>query len=395
MMVSELEKKAAQGIVNLFETGKVQGEYGQVTYIPSDPGGLTYGRSQTTLYSGNLFLLIKAYVAAPGAAYGAELRPYLADLERRSSGLNQDHRLRQLLEDAGQDPVMWEVQDAFFDRVYWQPTLRSGEYIGVKTPLGMAVVYDGRIHGSWHLIRDRTNRSYGPLSSLGEHTWITRYVDTRRNWLAHHSIRLLRKTVYRMDAFKALIADNKWHLTPPFFVRGVRIDQDALQPAVRASALIAPERLLKLETPYLQGEDVRWVQNALQQAGFSVEVDGVYGPGTAKQLAEFQAKNGLMADGIVGDSTRATLGIEDSTSEPNPPSTVTTPSRLLKLENPPLRGNDVRELQGALREVGIRVGTDGVFGPNTEQAVKEFQQRWGLVVDGIAGPGTRQALGLT
>ncbi|NEO27955.1 MAG: chitosanase, partial [Kamptonema sp. SIO4C4] len=329
VMVSELEKKSAQAIVNVFETGKIQGEYGQVTYVPSDPGGLTYGRSQTTLYSGNLFLLIKAYVAAEGAAYAEELRPYLGELERRSSSLNRDRALREILEDAGQDPVMWEVQDEFFDRVYWKPTLRSAEYIGVKTPLGMAVVYDGRIHGSWHMIRDRTNRSYGPLSSLGEHTWIARYVDTRRSWLANHSIRLLRQTVYRMDAFKTLIADNKWQLTPPFFVRGLRIDQEALQPAARVSAMVAPERLLKLETPYLQGEDVRLVQKALQNAGFSLEIDGVYGPGTAQKLAAFQQQNGLMADGIVGNSTRAALGIEEDSDNPDPPPTVTETARIL------------------------------------------------------------------
>src|SRR5690242_6887784 len=50
-------KKVAEAIVNIFETGSALGNYGAVTLIPHDSGHLTYGRSQTTLGSGNLYLL--------------------------------------------------------------------------------------------------------------------------------------------------------------------------------------------------------------------------------------------------------------------------------------------------------------------------------------------------
>jgi hypothetical protein len=49
----------------------------------------------------------------------------------------------------------------------------------------------------------------------------------------------------------------------------------------------------------------------------------------------------------------------------------------------------VRALQRAL---GIR--PDGVFGSQTERAVRGFQRRYGLEVDGVVGPRTRLALGL-
>ena len=53
------------------------------------------------------------------------------------------------------------------------------------------------------------------------------------------------------------------------------------------------------------------------------------------------------------------------------------------------RGASVRKVQTAL---GIAV--DGVFGAQTEQAVKRFQKGKGLTADGVVGPDTRDGLGL-
>lgn len=50
-------------------------------------------------------------------------------------------------------------------------------------------------------------------------------------------------------------------------------------------------------------------------------------------------------------------------------------------------GEAVRELQIALEEIGNNPGPiDGVFGAQTEAAVKAFQQARGITVDGIVGP---------
>lgn len=68
--------------------------------------------------------------------------------------------------------------------------------------------------------------------------------------------------------------------------------------------------------------------------------------------------------------------------------------RLLQLKQPPMQGDDVRAIQKALAALGFSIGADGVFGTDTEKAVKEFQQKEGLAVDGIVGAGTRQKLGL-
>lgn len=55
---------------------------------------------------------------------------------------------------------------------------------------------------------------------------------------------------------------------------------------------------------------------------------------------------------------------------------------------------DVAALQVALRARGLYAGSvDGTMGPGTEAALRRFQSRRGLAVDGIAGRNTRLALG--
>jgi hypothetical protein len=53
-------------------------------------------------------------------------------------------------------------------------------------------------------------------------------------------------------------------------------------------------------------------------------------------------------------------------------------------------GNDVRIMQTALG-----IDSDGIFGPDTERAVKSFQATHGLTADGIVGRFTKEALGIT
>lgn len=56
------------------------------------------------------------------------------------------------------------------------------------------------------------------------------------------------------------------------------------------------------------------------------------------------------------------------------------------------RGAAVAELQRRLIAAGSDIAEDGLFGPETEQAVRAFQARSGIGVDGLAGPRTMAAL---
>jgi peptidoglycan hydrolase-like protein with peptidoglycan-binding domain len=85
-----------------------------------------------------------------------------------------------------------------------------------------------------------------------------------------------------------------------------------------------------------------------------------------------------------------------STSSEEEPMTTTTatisPWPLVRQGN---RDHPVKTLQYLLRARGRNLAVDGIFGPDTNAAVRAFQQQKGLAVDGIVGPNTWSALIIT
>jgi hypothetical protein len=70
-----------------------------------------------------------------------------------------------------------------------------------------------------------------------------------------------------------------------------------------------PGRLLSLTSPHATGSDVFQIQTVLRQLGFRcrdgrpLQADGSFGPETRAAVQEFQARQDLVADGIVGPIT--------------------------------------------------------------------------------------------
>lgn len=100
------------------------------------------------------------------------------------------------------------------------------------------------------------------------------------------------------------LADNGW----------VLIQQGSLRGWVNGKYLVdytsKPEltRILKLKSPNMRGEDVRWAQARLNALGYnSGTPDGIFGPNTDKAVKAFQGANGLSKDGDIGPKTWAKL----------------------------------------------------------------------------------------
>jgi chitosanase len=314
-MLTTTQAQAAKAIVNIFETGTVLGRYDQVTLIPGDTGHLTYGRSQTTLASGLLHDLLSLYVGNPGARFARRLAPYLPRTAARDLSLDHDAGFANLLRACADDLVMRETQDAFFDLAFWRPALESAAKMGMTQPLSVAIVYDGRVHGSWQRLRDETSAADGSLAQLGERAWVQAYVRRRLAWLAQHARADLRATVYRMEAFQRLIDQDRWALALPLVVRGEEISAFTLasDPPGCYAGPVPGTRPLAVASPLLRGLDVRLVQLALSDAGEAVKADGVFGDQSARCLARLQTARGRPATGVadaglVEDLARAALG---------------------------------------------------------------------------------------
>jgi len=127
--------------------------------------------------------------------------------------------------------------------------------------------------------------------------------------------------------------------------------------------------------PGSSGQAVRELQQALKGLGYDPgSIDGQFGARTEAAVKAFQRARGIAADGIVGDVTWVNIDEAD-------------------MSDPTIRrgstGNPVRRAQKRLSLGGYDTGgVDGVFGANTETAVRRFQGDRGLTVDGIIGPRT-------
>lgn len=166
---------------------------------------------------------------------------------------------------------------------------------------------------------------------------------------------------------------------------------DESHPAIAQNS---PVPMPRFDRPVLragsQGEDVSQLQGILKLLGFySGVVNGVYDSLTAQAVTQFQQAAGLKPDGVVGMETWNLLlpsAIEPTPLPPTPCNCYpgTTSSGDLPVLQLGMRGTAVVALQRRLQAQGFLAGiVDGIFGSETEDAVRSAQLSYNLTANGI------------
>ncbi len=164
-----------------------------------------------------------------------------------------------------------------------------------------------------------------------------------------------------------------------------------------------------------EGEEVRVIQRRLRELKYlSGSADGSFGEATESALIAFQKANGLSADGVAGPATLKKLNSDSAKSKPSGSSSsggtsgkdtsratsMPKPRTYVASEATDYRylqngssGSDVKKLQNRLIQLGYMSGSaSGSFDDETEEAVRNFQDRNGQWVDGVAGQDTQSML---
>jgi lysozyme family protein len=153
----------------------------------------------------------------------------------------------------------------------------------------------------------------------------------------------------------------------------------------RAALVAVPAAFLLFAGPAhaITNPQIPGLQVALREKGFyRGSIDGIAGPLTAQAVRTFQRKARITVDGIAGRQTRRALG---QLGRPLWGKRIVLARGMI--------GWDVSVLEFFLARRKLQPGAiDGRFTDRTAAAVRRFQRRKDLAVDGVVGPRTLAAL---
>ena len=141
-----------------------------------------------------------------------------------------------------------------------------------------------------------------------------------------------------------------------------------------------------------EGDPVRDLQHRLLQLEwFSGKITGVYGDDTVLAIEGFQAKRGIT---VTGEVDQATLDrLHSMTRQPTQDEmhNILRPGPALLARGS--TGDGVKDVQARLKQIGwYSPKIDGVYGPQTEEAVRGFQAKRQIPVTGEVDQRTKDRL---
>jgi hypothetical protein len=123
--------------------------------------------------------------------------------------------------EAGDDPVMRQVQDQYEEEAYFEPAIKLAADLGLTTPLGVAYVYDGIVQMKADLLFPAIQKDFAqvhggrekPANFAEEAEWLQIYLKERRAELSATPVGAA--TTGRVDSLQQLLDFHNFDLQLP------------------------------------------------------------------------------------------------------------------------------------------------------------------------------------
>jgi chitosanase len=231
--LTEEQRLRAERLINNFEHGTTEFQYGSAEALP-DGRGITFGRAGFTTQSGDGRDVVARYAAAKPDNPLAKYLPRLDVLARGESGSTEglDGFIEAVRRVAG-DPNFRRAQDEVQEELYYRPSSRFCDAVGLKMALSRAAIYDSLLmHGAGDdpdglpALLERTRNEVGgtPASGVDEVAWLSAFLRIRRDDLAHarksETRAVWARSVGRVDVFRTLADQGNTDLHGPIVLGG-------------------------------------------------------------------------------------------------------------------------------------------------------------------------------
>lgn len=239
--LSEKQKSVAEKLTSVFENGTTTLDYGYAEDL-GDGRGITCGRAGYCTGTGDALEVVRKYTEKKPENILAKYLDSLIKIENQRLETNENQSDTSLLTNIGnfssdwalaaQDKAFIKVQDIVADELYFAPSQKMADSLGLKLPLSRAVLYDTIIqHGngddpdSLLAIVKLTNKKAGgtPLAKVNEKKWLKHFLNIRRACLLNPQNEETRQewaaSVGRVDVFLNIYKDNNFSLNKSITIK--------------------------------------------------------------------------------------------------------------------------------------------------------------------------------
>lgn len=239
--LTEEEKHRAEELTSVFENSTPILDYAYGEDL-GDGRGITSGRAGFCTGTGDAILVVKKYTDLKPNNVLAKYLPELTALENSristkhdQSDVNGLNKIGNFISDwatTAKDPDFKSAQDMIVDELYYQPSAKKADLLGLKLPLSRAELYDAIIqHGNEKndldsidsLIARATEKSGGtPASNIDEKIWLNNFLAIRKASLSYcykeGSREEWAQSFSRVDVFSDLVENRNYDLDKPITI---------------------------------------------------------------------------------------------------------------------------------------------------------------------------------